>query len=643
MNLRPLLLRALALFATAVLARAEVTGFDLASRTDVGDSGYEKIVGTLHFALDPAHPRNRVIADVGLAPVDAAGRVEFSADVCVLRPKAPATGNGTALLEVSNRGGKGLLSSFQRGAKSDPVTAADLGDGYLTRQGYTLVWVGWEFDVPPTPGLLHIHVPVATDHGRTITGRVSGLFTVDAPETTFAVTDVAAYPPAEAAAPDATLSVRASRTRGDWSAIPRDQWQLRGHVVTLAAGFVPGRAYQLVYTAANPPVPGLGFAAIRDAAAWLRQPANPVTLVRSVYAFGISQSGRFLRDFLYHGFNTDEHDRPVFDAVWAHIAGAARLDFNRRWATPRSLGLTPVTGFPFADSAQTDPVTGAKEGLLATPRVNDAPKIFYTNTSVEYAGGGRVAALAHTDPSGTRDLAYPDNVRAYFFAGTQHGPASFPLKQSPAAQELPNPANYYWAMRALLPTLHRWVTDGTSPPASLYPTFRDGTLVSAASVAFPAIPGVASPRALAGGPRAANPLLPRDGAGAPLPLLLPQVDADGNELAGLRLPEVAVPLATHTGWNFRTPAAGSPDETVMLAGSWIPFPPTRAARAAAHDPRRSVEERYASRADYLARFERAATALVQQHLLLAEDLPTLLREAGARWDRVTAAPPSGEK
>jgi hypothetical protein len=198
-------------------------------------------------------------------------------------------------------------------------------------------------------------------------------------------------------------------------------------------------------------------------------------------------------------------------------------------------------------------------------------------------------------------------------------------------------------MRALLPTLHRWVTDGTSPPASLYPTFRDGTLVPAASVAFPAIPGVASPRALAGGPRAANPLLPRDGAGAPLPLLLPQVDADGNELAGLRLPEVAVPLATYTGWNFRTPAAGSPDETVMLAGSWIPFPPTRAARAAAHDPRRSVEERYASRADYLARFERAATALVQQHLLLAEDLPTLLREAGARWDRVTAAPPSGEK
>lgn len=654
MRLRLPVLVALSLLFLATLARAEVTRFEEKSRAAIGTSGYEKITGTLHFAVAPAHPRNRVIADLALAPIDATGRVTFSADLVVFRPAtAAAANNHTALLEVSNRGGKGLLTGFNLGAKANPESDADLGDNFLFRQGYTLVWVGWEFDVPPTPGLLRIQVPVATDHGKLITGPVSALLIVDAPTTTFKVTDLAAYAPADPAFADATLSVRASRTSGTWTPVPRDQWSIREHAVTLPAGFTPGRAYELTYTAKNPPIAGLGFAAIRDTAAWLKStpptsaPASasavpPVAPVRHAYAFGISQSGRLLRDFLYHGFNTDERDRPVFDAVWAHIAGAARLDFNRRWSTPRSLGLTPVTGFPFADTAQSDPVTDTREGLLENSRIPasaPAPKIFYTNTSVEYLGGGRVAALLHTDPTGTRDLALPPHVRAYAFAGTQHGAARFPPTKPAHAQQLPNPHDFWWPMRALLPALHAWVTADTPPPPSAIPTLRDGTLVPASALAFPALPSVASPRTLTGGPRATNPLLTRDGAGTPLPLLVAQVDADGNERAGLRLPEIAVPLATYTGWNFRSPAAGSPDELVMLMGSFIPFAPTRNAREAAKDPRPSIAERYESRTAYLAQIERAAQSLVTQRLLLPTDVPALVKQAATRWDHLAAPSP----
>lgn len=657
MRLRLLVLVALGLFRLSPFARAEVTRFEEKSRTALGTSGYEKITGTLHFAVAPAHPRNRVIADLALAPVNATGRVEFSADLVVLRPVAPTSANNhTALLEVSNRGGKGLLTGFNKGAKSDPLTDSDLGDNFLFRQGYTLVWVGWEFDVPPTPGLLRVDVPFATDHGKTITGPVSALLIVDTPTTTFRVTDLATYAPADPAFADATLSVRASRTTGTWAPVPRDAWSIRDHTVTLPAGFTPGRAYELTYTAKNPPIAGLGFAAIRDTAAWLKStpptsptaPAAsssslaPVAAVRHAYAFGISQSGRFLRDFLYHGFNTDEHDRPVFDAVWAHIAGAARLDFNRRWSTPRSLGQTPVSGFPFADTAQLDPATDTREGLLENPRIpthTPAPKIFYTNTSVEYVGGGRVAALIHTDPAGMRDLALPPHIRAYAFAGTQHGAARFPPTKPTHAQQLPNPNDFWWPMRALLPALHAWVTADTPPPPSAIPLLRDGTLVPASALAFPTLPSVASPRALNGGPRAANPLLTRDGAGTPLPLLVPQVDADGNERGGLRLPEIAVPLGTYTGWNFRSPAGGSPEEPAMLLGSFIPFAPTHDARLAAKDPRPSISERYTSRADYLTQIEQAARALVTQRLLLSTDVPAIIKQASARWDHLTSATP----
>lgn len=618
---------------------AEVTRVEISQRTDLGSTGYEKITGKIHFAIDPKNARNTAIVDLDRAPVGATGRVEFSADLFVLKPKEARAGNGAALLEISNRGGKGLVTGFNRGGKGDPATEADVGDGFLMKQGFTLISVGWEFDVPPTPGLMRIEVPVATEGGKPISGVVHAAFVLEAPAIEHAVTDLAAYPPSDPPGPDSRLLVRNSGREWSGHEIPRNRWKLNGPTITLEGGFEPGKTYEIFYRATHPPIAGLGFAAVRDTAAWLKNQPDSVAPVRFIYAFGASQSGRFLRSFLYEGFNTDERDRPVFDGVMAHIAGASRIDLNRRWSLPRALGTYSATAFPFSDAAQRDPVSGVNEGLLENPRSRHRPKIFYTNTAVEYWGGGRVAALTHTDPAGLSDLALPENVRSYFFTGAQHGPGRFPPVEPTTTQQRANPEDYWWILRALLMAMHAWVKEGTPPPPSAVPTLRDGSLVKAADVSFPAIPGVALPRALSAGFRIMNPRLPDEGgAGAALPLLVAQVDEDGNDRAGIRLPEIAVPLATYTGWNFRSEKAGVPGDLFPLVGSWIPFAATKAAREASHDPRRSIEERYASKAGYLAKFQTAAEALVQRGYLLPGDVARLVQRGGEQWEVVTATP-----
>ena len=616
------------------VARAEVTRVEIATRADVGMSGYEKIVGTIYFAVDPKAPRNRVVVDLDKAPVNAAGLVEFSSDLYILRPKA-TPGNGAALVDILNRGNKVVLNGFNRGGSPDPATENDLGDRFLMRFGYTIVWVGWEFDVAARPNAMRIHVPVATDHGTTITGIVSAAFTPNSETKEATVTDLAAYDAIDPGGPDSQLTVRASFLGGHAEPIARDRWRLSGHTVTLDGGFVPGKTYEVRYRAANPPVAGLGFVAVRDTTAWLKHQPDAPAPVRYAYGYGSSQSGRFLRGFLYEGFNTDEHERQVFDGVMAHIAGAARLDLNARWAKPTGLAVHSATSFPFADASLRDPVSGAQEGALDNPRTaGHAPRIFYTNTPVEYWGTGRAAALIHTTPDGAADLTLPDNVRAYFIAGSQHSPSRFPASVN-NGQQADNPVDYWWTMRALLLAMNRWVKDGTPPPASAHPRLKDGTLVAAANVAWPAVTGVASPRSLTAGPRAANAFIAAGAAaGTALPLLVPQVDPDGNERAGIRLPDVAVPLATYTGWNFRKPEIGAPNELVSLLGASIPFAPSRAARDAAHDPRRSIEERYASKDAYLKQVEQAADALVKAGYLLVDDEPRILQRAEDTWDLI---------
>jgi hypothetical protein len=627
---------ALALFVPASVA-AEVARVEVSSRRDVlagkpfGSVGsYELIVGRVYFVVDPVHARNKIVTDLDKAPRNAAGQVELSADLAILKPKDASRGSGVALIDIVNRGNKTVLTSFNRSAASrDLSTDAEFGDGFLMRQGHTVVWVGWEFDVPARTGGMRIELPAA----KGIKGIVRASFTPDAKENEITVRDLSGYTPSNPEAAENTLTVR-DGFQGTPTSIARHKWQLTGNAtIALEGGFEPGRIYEIAYAAANPPVAGLGFVAVRDTASWIRYATDAPASAKYAYVFGNSQSGRFLRNFLYHGFNTDERNRQVFDAVMANIAGASRIDLNNRWATPISLGSNTATSFPFADSKQRDPVTGVDEGALENLRAsNHQPKIFYTNTGVEYWGGGRAAALIHTAPDGSRDLMLPDNERIYFLAGSQHGPARFPPAVT-SGQQKDNPTNYWWTMRALMVAMDKWVRDRVPPPASRYPRLQDGTLVRAPDVAFPALPSVASPQTLPAGQRGVNQLLPQDGApGTPLPLLVPQVNQDGNELSGIRLPDIAVPLATYTGWNFRKPAIGAPNQLFPLLGSYVPFATTKAERERLHDPRASIEERYPSRERYLALVEETAAALVKDRYVLPEDAPGLVERAAEHWD-----------
>jgi hypothetical protein len=625
------------------LAAAEVTRVEITSRRDVlggrpfGSTGpYELVAGKIHFAVDPTTPRNAIVVDIGKAPRNGAGLVELSADLSILRPKDQARGNNVALVDIVNRGRRTVLTSFNRAAAGggnggELSTEAEFGDGLLLKQGFTLVWIGWEFDVARRPGLTGIDVPSATG----TSGMAHAYFTPDSARPDFTVGDLVGYSPANPAAPENTLSVR-DGMQGTPTPIARTKWTLAGNTVNLEGGFQPGRTYELAYTVVNPPVSGLGFVAVRDTASWIKYASDAPATAKYAYAFGSSQSGRFLRNFLYDGFNTDEKNRQVFDAVIANIAGAARLDVNERFATPTALGQYTATSFPFADIKLQDPVTGVSEGALDNPRAREhQPKIFYTNTGVEYWGGGRSAALIHTSPDGTKDLTLPDNERVYFFAGSQHGPAAFPSRVT-NGQQKENPNNYWWIQRALIVAMDRWVREGAAPPQSKYPRLQDGTLVRAGDVAFPEIPSVTSPRSLTAGGRGPNHLIANHGApGAPLPLLVPQVDQDGNERAGIRLPDISVPLATYTGWNFRKAEIGGSNFLFPLMGSYVSLPATRSDRERGHDPRASIEERYASREKYLALVQSAAAALVKDRYLLADDVAQVVDRASQHWDLLT--------
>jgi hypothetical protein len=657
--------RARSLILTAVLllafgsARAEVTRIEVTSRADVlggkpfGAVGsYEKIVGTVFFAVDPAHPANKAIVDLDKAPRDAAGRVIFSADLYALVPKEAARGNGVALFDVANRGRKNMLRYFNLAAPAaDPTAQADFGDGFLMRQGYALVWLGWQFDVPKGRGLIGLDAPAVIDQGRTVTGSVTTLFVPYKSDPTYGLDDFLAgyadtthYPPVDPSSPANSLTVR-DGFRAAPRAVPRAQWQFGRAVgaemrpdvsaVFLKGGFAPGHVYELSYEAQGAVVAGVGFAAMRDLASAVKHQAGRPLSARRAIAFGPSQDGRFLREFLYEGFNADEAGRRAFDGVIAHIAGAARGgDFNGRFARPNGLGYFVASLFPYLDSDSRDDVTGKIDGLQSKLAAELRPKIFYTNTSTEYWGGGRSAALTHTTLDGRMDAQVPDNVRIYLFTGTQHTPGGFAAPLT-AGQQRSNPNEYAWGHRALVVAMERWLREDAAPPASRHPRLADHSLVPQKEIDFPALPGVRSPLAIPGGYRADL----EGGEAHPLPFLVPQVDGDGNELAGIAFPDVAVPLATYTGWNFRNPAIGQPGEVLPLAGSYIPLPLTRAAREATRDPRPSIEERYGSRARYRAIATDRAEELVEQGYMLREDVDTVVARALARFDDMAKGTP----
>jgi len=635
-----MLVLCLPLVSPAALLRLEVSErSDVDGGKPVGTAGpYEWIAGKAYFAVDPNPPANQIIVDIAKAPRGDNGLVEFSADFSCMKPRDPARGNHALLFDVVNRGGKTTLGFF--------------GERFLLEQGYTLVWLGWEFDVPPGPNLMHLYAPVAEG----ITGLVRSEITVDHPSIRQSLGDRSqlAYPLMDPNDPAMTLTVR-DHPESPRGAVPRTEWHIEGgtHIV-MSAGFQPGRIYELVYKAQNPPIAGLGPAAVRDLISFLKYGIDADTILgdqhnylKHAYGFGVSQSGRFLRTFVYYGFNGDEQGRRVFDGIMAHVAGAGRGSFDIRFAQPSRDGhpflntFYPTDIFPFTDLAETDSVTGITDGLLThhTPPA-DVPKIFYTNTSYEYYG--RSASLIHTTIDGERDAPLPSTTRVYFLTGCQHGPGPFPPVRK-ETENLDNPNNYRWTLRALLVALDRWVADGQEPPPSRYPKIADGSLAPLTAVSFPKLPGVEFPTRIQQAWhvnygeefRSAGIItIEPPQVGAPFPMRLPQVDADGNETAGIRMPAVAVPLATYTGWNLRSPEIGAPDELYSMVGSYIPFARTKGERVKLGDPRRSIEERYSSKQLYLDKVQATARELVKERYLLDRDVPQVMERANAEWDFV---------
>lgn len=623
-----------------------------------GNAGaYEKLVGTVEFALDPSLPANQGVVDLALAPRNADGMVTVTADFYLLKPIDPARGNGRLFYEVGNRGGKGMLVTFQKASGSpDPTTEAEFGDGWLMEQGFTLLWMGWQWDVPE--GRMRMEMPIPTDSGQPITGLVRGNFIPNAPTDSQSLADRGhrGYPVLDRESSENVMTVRANRTDTP-QVVPRDRWRFIGDwTVRLDGGFELGKIYDVVYRAKDPRVVGAGFAGTRDLISFFKHEkgaANPMPTIRQAIAWGGSQSGRWLRHFIYQGFNADAQGRRVFDGVIDERGGAGRGSFNHRFAQASRDALEhynilfPVDMFPFTDGPEVDALTGERDGLLVrADSSGTAPKLFHILTNSEYFN--RAGSLVTTDPSGERDVVIPENVRIYLISSAPHIIAQMPPSSNRSGGSLvgkavQNPLDTRPVVRALFQAMDRWVADDVAPPPSRYPRIDDGTLVARERGGWPAIPGYRFPPPqliayrLDYGPNWSRGIVDNEPPkiGAPFVVRVPAVDADGNDRAGIRAPELEVPLATHFGWNYRDTSVGAPEHLAGEIGSYIPFPRTRAAQRQAGDPRASIEERYASREDYLGRITAAANALVGHGYLLARDVNGIVERATTHWDWAT--------
>src|ERR1700733_13303135 len=494
----------LSLLLTAGPIHARVLRVEVASRTTVlngkefGNAGvYERITGRIYFSLAIANVRNQRIVDLRNAVNLKNGEVEFSSDFVAVRPKDVHLGNGSMLLEVPNRGNARILSLVDGG---DEDLAHDAGDAWLLHNGYSIVSLGWQWDAQ-APGQLRFFAPIAKENGETIAGLLRGdlMLSAETPEIPLGHLmeghlGGVEYPVASRDDPRNMLTVRDSR-EGQRTIIPRSQWQFAHTVdgklvpsdrfIRLQGGFQPGKIYEYVYVVANPVVAGGGFAAIRDFASYAKHDPAAITPAQRVYGEGISQNGRFLRDFLYQGFNADEEGRLALDGVLAHVAGAGRGSFNYRFsqpsrdAQPTSSVFFPTDIFPFTDEPEEDSLTGETAGLLDRATADKvAPKIFFSNTAYEY--WGRAAALIHVSADGQQDASISDRVRIYHFAGLQHFSVPFPpekgtgdlLGQHPQS---PLPVRFFW--RAMIANMDAWVRSDSLPPPSSYPKIADHNLV----------------------------------------------------------------------------------------------------------------------------------------------------------------------
>ncbi len=650
-------------------ADAKVVRIEITSRTALlsgrafGSYGpYEKVVGKVFFAFDPGNPMNARIVDLDRAPRNSQGLVEAWADFVVLRPMRRVPGGGVALLEVSNRGGKASLAYFNGGSRTlDPTNPDDFGDGLLMRLGLTVIWVGWQHDVPLREGLLRLHVPVASgDGGQPLEGLVRADWVVDQSTRTLAVghRNHIAYPVSEPTHPANVLTVRDGRL-APRLVVPRAEWRFAREDadstipddthIYLDSGFEAGKIYELVYRARDPKVVGLGLAAIRDMISYAKYDAASPFPVRYAVAIGISQTGRFLRHFTYQGFNSDEQGRKAFDGLMIHTAGAGRGSFNHRFAQPSrdahrySAFFYPTDIFPFSSRSQADTVTGWTDGLFAHQYdESNLPNVFYTNTGYEY--WGRAASLLHTTIDGKQDIEPYPNERIYHLASGQHFVGRFPPLQSNRLDNSQayrgNPLDFLVTMRALLVRMTEWVRDGTAPPPNANPRIDTGTLVPLDAVNFPQLADVAFPKVAHEayradyGPRWQQGIVDQQPPqlGPAFPTLVPQVDLFGNELGGVESVEILAPLATYAPWNLRAGFPGGSTELTDFVGTYIPLPANESARQETGDPRPSIESLYENREEYLTIAERAARSLVERGVLLEEDVERVVQRAADHWD-----------
>ena len=620
---------------------------------------YEKLIGKAYGEVDPRKAHNKGIVNIGKAPKNARGRVEYSVDMLMLKPVDIRRGNQTIFYDVVNRGRQALRVNYGAERSNDPSTLAHAGDGFMMRLGYTLVASGWQGDVNAGAGRLTTNFPVAKNsNGGSIRRWITTEFVFQ--KSSFSVPlsfdrgslDVKPYPAVEESMAQTRLYRRAG-PHEERELIPNSQWSFErcpdGKTKTpsntdicFPAGFSPNFIYELIYQARDPVVMGLGFAATRDLISYLRyntSNGNPLAddkenkSPRWAIGFGSSQAGRFLKDLIYQGFNQDEAGRVVFDGAIPHISASRRTFTNYEFAMPGrfSTGLEghyfPGDEFPFTYETLSDPISGKKDGWLARCRQQKAcPKIMHWDSGTESWQGRN--SLVVGDPLAKKDVPIPDNVRLYYFTGTQHGPTDKPERGM--CQQLNNPLSYQETQRALIVALQSWVTQGMQPPPNRFPKISDGTLLAPlpqSTQGFPAIPGVrykGKPNDLSINHTTAQPA--RHVKGKEYPLLVPKVDKDGNEIAGIRAVNLQVPLATHAGWNLRAKGFIE-DELCYLNGQYIPFVKTKEEREKSGDPRLSIEERYKDQADYVQRVSRAARTLVDERFLLPEDAARIIDEA----------------
>ncbi|MEX0965124.1 MAG: alpha/beta hydrolase domain-containing protein [Pseudohongiellaceae bacterium] len=644
------LFKFLSIYAAVLLwfpALAEINRIEITERETLSDArvdfDYQSITGVIYFTLDPAVAGNAAITDIAYAPVNSDGLVEYAADFRVLVP-SESIANGGLLYNVNNRGG--TVFPPERSLQHP-----------LSGMGFTYLATGWINELSPREGRLRLHAPIVGSAEQAITGLVRYEVSVGAAEQKVNIAGAGhlAYEPTATGLREARLSERLYQND---ARIPleRSQFQLEvlaeensnQPIVNLSVngGFQPGTLYELIYEARNPVLAGAGMAAIRDLVSAIRFGDDGADQLRQLglsnientVAWGNSQSGRLLRQYVYDGFNEDLKGRKVFDGVIPVIAGSGYGMFNNRFAMPtrtngqHSNHLYPNDLFPFTYDESTDPFTGRTDSILGKARAsNTVPKVMHIQTSNEYWVRG--GSLPHTNPQGTQDAVLPDEVRFYSIGGSQHGSGNGMPRAATSGQLPPNPNMWAPIADSLLVAMHDWVANNEEPPASRYPRIADGSLVPSHTDgrinpdAWNPLNGVNHPAANYtpgfadyGDRWDSERIIDRHPltAASYYTALVPAVNKDNNDSAETTIlpPLTQVPLATFVPWNLRAESTGAERSLARLSGGYIPLPASRAMAEQARDPRTPITALYTSFDDYLAQYEAATDSLIGEGYLL---------------------------